>query len=170
MKHIILAIVAFAAVALAMPRLPPSPVDIMEKREPAGENPCSCYSISKLLELTAFLRLLRPAAGLPDPDQGPNNPPGPDPDPGPTPNDLLNELLDGLPDPGPASRASLRRPPWYEPVRRYKIPSLLLTRLETQTLLKNNTSNLLRKSSLCDYFELSWKLKNEVQCCTCNWA
>jgi hypothetical protein len=39
MKHIILAIVAFAAVALAMPRLPPSPVDIMEKREPAGENP-----------------------------------------------------------------------------------------------------------------------------------
>jgi len=127
--------------------------------------------LSKLLELTAFPRFLRPAADLPVADQVPAGPPVPVPDPVPDglPDPFLNGLLNGLLD------SVLNGLPDDLPVAN-PVPVLKET-LSVRSLLPLFSSleltalpNLLRKSSLCDYFELLWKLKNEVQCCTCNCA
>jgi len=143
--------------------------------------------LSKLLELTAFPRFLQPAADLPVANQVPAGPPVPVPDPVPNPvpnslpnpflngllddllDDLLDSVLNGLPD-DLADDLPIANPVANPvPVLKETLPvrSLLplLSSLELTAL-----PNLLRKSSLCDYFELLWKLKNEVQCCTCNCA
>jgi len=169
MKQIILTIVAFAALGLALPPLPPSPAVDMEKRDPAGEKPVPVTL--EAIRANRFPRFLRPAADLPVADQVPAGPPVPVPDPVPDGlpdpflNSLLNGLLDsvlnGLPDDLPVANPV----PVLKETLSVRSLLPLFSSLELTTL-----PNLLRKSSLCDYFELIWKLKNEVQCCTCNCA
>jgi len=81
MKQIILTIVAFAALGLALPPLPPSPAVDMEKRDPAGEKPAPVTL--EAIRANRFSKVSTARRRPPRRRPGPGRPPRPGPRPGP---------------------------------------------------------------------------------------